>query len=468
MIKDRYLKTISTHMRESSLTLCQLAGLLFPLYSFVDYYTLNDFFTELTIIRSITWVLFVLAYFLIKKGKFKNWPVLTVLTLLSLASLSITVMCMVTGGLASNYYAGINLVILAAVLSFPGGSATLAATIAVVVAIYLIGMLLVSPTIHDSTYLINNFSFLISTAFIGIIASYVQGRIRKQSFLRMVELEQTKELLQGELKGNQGNIESLTRELIERNFELDKALSLREEFISLASHELKTPLTSMKLQTEMASRLINGKGGIYSRPFEPNKVLETFDFQIKHLTRIVDNMLDISRIQNGKLEIELVTTDLKFLVENLVNRFKEIHLAKGIELSVHADESVVGNWDAFRIEQVILNLITNAVKYGQGKPIAITIKKNGEWAFVMVKDHGIGIHLEDQTKIFKRFERAVSREFSGLGLGLYISNQIMQAHSGTIVVESELGKGSIFTVQLPLSAHFFPNRLNHASQKRDY
>lgn len=462
-VNERYQKLIETDLREGSKTLCLLCLLLFPVFSVVDFYTQREFFFELTLIRHSTAAIYLVIYILMRLDKISLQPQSTIFLMLILAALSISLMCVITGGLTSRYYAGLNLVILAAVLIFPGGTKRLVGAIVSILGIYLFAVSWGNTASETTIYFINNMGFLTSTAVIGIASSLMTERLRKQSFLRFEELEQTKGLLQGELIGHQGNIEALTRQLIERKIELQKAfemmtaareethqaLKLREEFISLASHELKTPLTSLKLQTELARRKLEGKPNLSS--FDPYRLLETYDSQIKRLTRIVDDMLDISRIKKGKLELELMPVDLKKLVENLVNRFEEKFSGEGIDITVTGEE-VTGTWDAYRLEQVVLNLINNAIKYGQGKPVEINVRKDKSKGFLSVIDLGIGVAEGSQIKIFQRFERAVSsREFSGLGLGLYISKMIIEAHGGQITLCSQEGKGSTFTVELPLS-----------------
>lgn len=226
-----------------------------------------------------------------------------------------------------------------------------------------------------------------------------------------------------------------------------EAVKARDEFLSIASHELKTPLTSLIIQTQVQKRLLS-KGD--ERASNPERVLETynkFERLFGRLNRLIDDMLDISRISFGKLEIRREKTDLSQLVEDVISRHGE---GATIEFTPHP---VSGNWDPLRLEQVIINLVTNAVRYGKGEPISISIQDHEKEISLSVKDRGIGISADDQKKIFERFERAVNaNDISGLGLGLYISDQIVQLHGGSISLESAIGKGSTFTVKLPKDA----------------
>ncbi len=160
-------------------------------------------------------------------------------------------------------------------------------------------------------------------------------------------------------------------------------------------------------------------------------------------------MLDISRLELGKLELERTQVDLSDVLEGVLEQIRAVNVA---ELKIASDGPLIGNWDHFRLEQVILNLVNNAIKYGEGRPIEIRIFKEDNFAVLSVADQGIGIDKKNQDKIFQRFERAVSvREFSGLGLGLYITRQIVETHGGKIVVQSRVGQGATFTVRLPLT-----------------
>jgi signal transduction histidine kinase len=235
--------------------------------------------------------------------------------------------------------------------------------------------------------------------------------------------------------------------------EAQEATRVREDFISIAAHELRTPLTPLKLQVELVRRHLT-KRGIELEPGGPAllKLIDGSDKQIDRLSRLVEDMLDTSRVATGQLTLDLESVDLSELVRELVERLQpELSRAK-CSLELRVEPNVVGRWDRVRIEQVLINLLTNATKYGAGKPIELTVTTGAGLATIVVRDFGIGIAPEDRQRIFERFERAVSRRgFGGLGLGLYVARQIVQAHGGAIRVESEIGKGSAFIVELPLS-----------------
>jgi PAS domain S-box-containing protein len=232
---------------------------------------------------------------------------------------------------------------------------------------------------------------------------------------------------------------------------LRKAVRIRDEFISIASHELKTPITSMKLQTQNLARSIARAGLESVGPERVSKALNVSTHQLDRLTRLVEDMLDITKLGSGNLKIEKGVFDLGDLVREVVERNREQLAAARIEPSLELTHGLNGRWDRFRLDQVITNLISNAIKYGAGKPVQIKVWKKDDQALISVRDHGIGIPKEAQGRIFNRFERAVAvTDISGLGLGLYIVSEILKAHGGAIRVESEPGKGAEFVIQLPL------------------
>jgi signal transduction histidine kinase len=228
-----------------------------------------------------------------------------------------------------------------------------------------------------------------------------------------------------------------------------EAIEMRDEFLSICSHELRTPLTSMKLQNQLVQRTMNEdfESGNFRR-FE--KMVQQSGRQIDRLVRLVEEMLDISRIRSGKLTISPENLDLTQLVHDTVERFAPHLQTVGCSVRVKAPDALPGRWDRMRLEQVLVNLLSNAMKYGAGKPIFVDLERRADVVVLSVRDGGIGIAPEHQARIFERFERAVTKsEISGLGLGLYIAKQILELQGGSIAVESEPGRGSTFTVTLP-------------------
>lgn len=236
--------------------------------------------------------------------------------------------------------------------------------------------------------------------------------------------------------------------------EAKKALGMRDDFLSIASHELRTPLTPLSLQLQLLRRRIReglratDKGAATQ---DLLKLIETSDRQLARLSRLVDDLLDVSRIRTGRLTLMPGDVDLSELVREILDNFGPELTRAGCSAERQIQPHVVGQWDRVRIEQMVVNLLTNAMKYGAGKPIRVTVSADSGAATFQVQDFGIGIAKEDQPRIFDCFERAASvRHFGGLGLGLYIARQIAEHHGGTIGVDSEPGAGATFRVTLPL------------------
>lgn len=254
--------------------------------------------------------------------------------------------------------------------------------------------------------------------------------------------------------GNPTRFDGITLDVSEEvglRKDLEAALLARDEFLSVASHELRTPLTSILLQSQMLDRSL--VLGTFSRD-KGSSINGVIEHQVKRISRLVDDMLDISRIRTGKLTLNKQPTDMKVIVsdtiEKLANDFKKGKI-KTPTVSI-TTELTFGSWDNMRIEQVMINLLSNAVKYGKGFPIAVLISSVNSSLQVKVSDQGLGIEESFKEVIFDRFERAISsNEVSGLGLGLYISKQIIESHGGKIWVESRVGKGSDFIFELPLT-----------------
>ncbi len=231
--------------------------------------------------------------------------------------------------------------------------------------------------------------------------------------------------------------------------EAREAVRVRDDFLAVASHELYTPITSLMLSLDAMVEPDR------PRPVDPltlRRLIELSRRQGVRLTRLVSDLLDVSRIGRRQLQLSIEDVDLGGLVRDIVVRNETDLSRAGCEVTISETSAARGRWDRSRIDQVITNVLSNALKFGAGRPITIQIARRGDLAVLTVRDGGIGMDRAARGRIFGRFARAVSSEhYGGLGLGLYICRSIVEAHGGTIRVDSELGAGSTFTVELPLS-----------------
>ncbi|HZI15658.1 MAG TPA: GAF domain-containing protein [Myxococcus sp.] len=229
--------------------------------------------------------------------------------------------------------------------------------------------------------------------------------------------------------------------------EATQAVKARDELLSVAGHELKSPLNALQLQIHMLARMAKAAvgSGLAERAEKAARASQ-------RLGLLIDDLMDVSRINSGRMSLKREDVDLAALARELVGRMSEELARAGCEVTLVADAPVSGRWDRLRLEQVLVNLLSNAAKYGAGHPVRVTVELQGEAARLAVRDEGIGVAPEEQERIFERFERAASvqQQYKGLGLGLWITRRIVEAHGGTIRVHSQLGEGSTFTVELPL------------------
>jgi signal transduction histidine kinase len=240
------------------------------------------------------------------------------------------------------------------------------------------------------------------------------------------------------------------RRLREAERALRKAVQVRDEFLSIASHEFKTPITPLQLQMQGFMRMID-TGKLLEMPVETLRyMLEISDVQVAKLARLIEQLLNVSQIDEGQLTLRLEQVDLSELVREAVRQLSHQLEASNCQIELRLEANLTGTWDRIRLEQVMLNLLNNSIKYAAGKKIEIFTESSGEGARLIVKDQGMGIAKENHTRIFERFERAVPvKNYGGLGLGLYVSREIVRRHAGKIYVESEPGAGAKFTVELP-------------------
>lgn len=347
------------------------------------------------------------------------------------------------------------LLVVCFVMSFPKSDAKTVAFLLFIFAIHLSafigtftsGLLLTgfaTATLVLVYYSTISLSFL---QILEIIVFIISGVIGSVIIHRCKRADLTKEFARRE-KEYQDEVKQL-----EVDFkQAEKEIRIREEFISIASHELKTPLTTTLLKLQTALHNIQHVTLANFSVQNLLDMLEGAEVQTKRLGKMINDLLNVSIIRTGRLELELEVCDISDITRNVIHRFTEKAEKEGIVINVDAAEVIEGKFDKVRLEQVITNLISNAMKYGKGSAIDVNVHRTGNYAKICIKDHGIGISKEKQQRIFNLFERAVhNSEYKGLGIGLYITNQIVRAHQGRILVKSRINQGSEFTVELPVA-----------------
>ncbi|WP_257453721.1 sensor histidine kinase [Archangium lipolyticum] len=226
-----------------------------------------------------------------------------------------------------------------------------------------------------------------------------------------------------------------------------EAVRLRDEFLSIAAHELKTPLTALLLQLQsLRNRVASLEPNIATR-------LGRALHSTGRLSDLIETLLDVSRISTGRLTLHPERFDLTAMVKDVAERLREAASAAGCTLLIRDGQPIEGTWDRLRIEQVLTNLLANAFKYAAGGPVELSMGREGSEALLIVTDSGPGLPEKDMPRLFGRFERAASiNHYGGLGLGLYVCREIVQAHGGTISAENPPGGGARFTIRLPTEA----------------
>jgi signal transduction histidine kinase len=274
----------------------------------------------------------------------------------------------------------------------------------------------------------------------------VQLRAKVNVFVEMhrrqVEIERQAKLLKaaGEERQKRILIEAeREREEVARK-SAEEALRLREEFLTVAAHEFRTPLTSLRLAVQQLKR----------EQSAPPVQLELIERQANRLNRLLEQLVEAADAGSSPIELELQEIDLAAVVRSAADAARAEAARAGCKLEVTIEGSVRGRFDEGRMERVIAHLLANAIRFGAGKPIDLTLEGHRTGAQIRVRDRGIGINPQQLGRIFGRFERAVpERAYGGFGLGLYVSRRVVEAHGGTLVAENQHGGGSVFTILLP-------------------
>jgi signal transduction histidine kinase len=230
-----------------------------------------------------------------------------------------------------------------------------------------------------------------------------------------------------------------------------EAAEVAERRLAFLAHELKSPITTIGLKLSALARKSTRAKEVDASSFA--SALAMINRQFERLTVLVDSLLDLSRIQRGRLVLSKERIDLAALAKEVTERMAETALLAKCALRLEANQPVWGDWDRLRLEQVVTNLLSNAFKYAAGTPVQIVVDSDGINARLSVSDRGIGIPEADRQRIFEPFERATGlQQKPGLGLGLYLVQEIVRAHGGRVDVHSDAGRGSTFVVHLPIQA----------------
>lgn len=228
--------------------------------------------------------------------------------------------------------------------------------------------------------------------------------------------------------------------------ELAATARASQAMLAVASHELASPVSALRVLIANTRRA--AASGRECPEWLSDRV-KMAEQQVERMAHKLDVLLDVSRIKAGKLVLQPEPFDLVELAQEIVGRHQEQALGVGCRLTLHSPTRLVGTWDRVRMDQVITNLIGNAIKFGRNAPVDVTIARSDGFVRLEVRDHGVGIPLIDQKRIFEPFERADRQRCAGLGLGLWIVREIVSAHQGAISLSSVVGDGTSFTVVLP-------------------
>lgn len=238
--------------------------------------------------------------------------------------------------------------------------------------------------------------------------------------------------------------------LLETERRLKRAVEVRNEFLSIASHEIKNPIAALKLQMQITEKSIKPQTNEVPSAERLKKTIDKSNKQIDRLLSLVDDLLDPTKMDSGQLTFKFSPLALGDFARELVERLTPQANAAGNSLELRAIASIGVNWDRLRIEQLLINLISNAIKYAPKSPIEVFLDQKDEFVELRVRDSGPGIPRAKQGEVFDRYDRGdAPRDVQGLGLGLYIVQQIAQGHGGQARVESEIGQGCEFIISLP-------------------
>lgn len=265
----------------------------------------------------------------------------------------------------------------------------------------------------------------------------------------VTDKKRAEDLLKMAYTNLENRVEQRTNELSKANKELEEAVKSRDEFLSIASHELRTPLTPLKLQLQGLNRML--RSGKNLTPEKISALSEACERSVSRLASLIDNLLDVSRMNTGKMILNYEMFDLVELSNEILNGYKDEIARSGSKVSSQFPQKMPVYLDRLRVEQLLTNFLMNALKYGNQKPVNWKIYLEDNLIVIEFIDQGMGIAPKDQERVFNRFERVThDHNIGGLGLGLYISKQIVEAHGGSISLTSNVGHGATFKISIPL------------------
>ena len=444
-------------------TVSLLCAIFFPLFAILDFKNNPTIVWQLISVKILASIFFISVYIKMRKTEHLENPFGIFGFLILVAGFGVTVINYIIGFEASPKY-GILLIIIGSSILCPSDGHKAFYLNAMLAMIFAFGAFFEMGTsfINDGEFLFHLF-IAVTTGTIGATASHLFHVTKRRLFFSLFEAEQVKSLIRKELKSKKVSLSELAKEIAETKHRLEvslkteeeakckaqKAMQLRDEFISVASHELKTPVTVLKTQAEILKMGIGKNASLDLSNEEIDEILESCNKNMDNISRLIDDMRDVTKIETGNLKLYKEKVDLEILVKRVLKNFK---LSNGLDVTLVSENKVIGRWDPFRIEQVVVNLVSNAMKYGDQKHSPeVYLNGDSNKAYLSVKDFGGGLTEDQKVKIFEKFSE-VSRikGVKGLGLGLYITKKIVEAHKGVIKVESQVGKGSTFKVELPL------------------
>ncbi len=265
----------------------------------------------------------------------------------------------------------------------------------------------------------------------------------------LTERKAAEEKIERAYKDLEQRVRDRTADLEKAKLEAEKAVASRDEFFSIASHELRTPITSLKLKSQIAKRRI--KTARMNSVEQMEAYIDETEVQLERLVKLIEDMLDLTRVSTGRLPMEFEIESVSDATREAVSRLEPQFNEQGTPIEFKGSSDALARIDRTRLQQVVTNLLTNTLRYAPGKPVSVEVTRNGDKIILAVKDNGPGISKENQQTIFNRYERlAPTDNISGLGIGLYLARSIVTEHGGTISVVSESGSGALFQVELPV------------------